>query len=239
MTEEQKSIGNLQLLRYKLTAVALAPGTAVCTLGVIAGIYALVPPEWLHPLGRSVGILLIIFLGAAELAAIRRADIVQNQRFESVLKLSNAHQQSILRLMQSINDPAEGLKRRALQLSESILNFAYDRMQDAPQTSITGQKMVPLYSLLKPSRVTTIYDPLKDVRESYAYEQETLTFYRQRFTAKVQSILREFSGHGIDTGAWQERNRELHSSPVIISIGEALGNMAEMVGREPRRETQA
>src|ERR1700722_17766212 len=62
-----------------------------------------------------------------------RAHERQIESIENLRQTADSRLAAMVRLLSAINDPAEGLKKRALQLSESILAFVYERQTNVPR----------------------------------------------------------------------------------------------------------
>lgn len=212
------------------------PGWAVAFMGFLAAAYTALPSEMPLP-GWARGLLIFGFFAllVAELMAITRernkheaesaADRKSTQdrfeqtmeRFKAVQQIADSHQQSIVRLMNAFNDPAAGLKRRALELSERLLDFIYDRIQNLP----------PLPRVL----ITTFrnLDDTPEMQELAKYEHNTMAVYNTRFAAKVKAIRDEFAAQGLIDEPLESLYDDVQESGYIRIIGERIGVLAEQI----------
>jgi hypothetical protein len=220
------------------------PGVAVVMLGMAAAAYTLIPSEWPNtPAARALWISAFCVLGVAEILAIFRERSNQNkdfalerdlnqsrfertmERFEQIRRASESHNQSLLRLMQTINDPAQSLKKKALELSESILDFVYLRIQGQPQE---GPPM-PLAAFARPKGLGQSFIPTPTFSMYMKYDRDTLLHYGERFSVKVAAILEELAKHGFVDDVLDKRSKDLRYASDIMTIGERLGKLAERI----------
>lgn len=217
------------------------PGVCIALLGLLAAIFPIFATATMTPWEKAMwsgGFFALMLLEviiifkerarqnrayALDLKRQDEAHVEQMKRIEEMRALADARTASILRLAGSINDPIEGLKKRALQLSDSILELVYSRMQAAPA------KPTPLEVFTSATSTPFGQLPPDLYGKSLQYEIETAAFYNSRFDERVAAILREFAAQGL-VDEWLNG---LCAAPKtdwsIRMIGERIGSLAEML----------
>jgi len=218
----------------------LPPGVFIAVLGFMAALYALIPTITARE--KALWVLCFFLLMVLEITVLYRErnrhdkEMVQSQaestqrftesmcRFEQLLKASDSHAIALMRLQQVINDPADSLKKRALQLSESILDFIYGRMQDVPP-------LPNVKTFLSTGRLDwkNILTQSPEYAKMAGYEKATMDFYKARFLEKVVSMRHELHKQGLVDEQLEQFYSDPKESGYIRIIGERIGALAEQL----------
>jgi hypothetical protein len=165
-----------------------------------------------------------------ERAKTERAAAEQMRSLEGLRTAADANHTAVIRLLIDRFTPVDDLKTRALTLSEAILDFVYQRLQNAPR------QPTDFFSYERHNR-TLIFDPVFDqTRErsaSVEYEVETTRIYRERFGEKARAVVAEMAARGLS----DEVLDGLLASPLYFSwitsmvrdVGERIGQLAEKI----------
>ena len=222
------------------------PGACIAGLALSAAIFPVVTPSALTPLDKAMWIFGFGFLSALELVIIfkerRRQDRVfaadQARRdaahFEQMTNLQELRQASeglnnaVMRQFMAMNDPIGSLKRRAIDLSESILDFAYSRIQGKPP-----EPTIRYMYLSEPLPWERFYqdqsEQFEAQRKASDYSRETWEMFQGRFKQRVVNIRDEFASENlIDPALEKALSPLLYTSTenTIRIIGERLGFLA-------------
>lgn len=206
------------------------PGACIAVLACAAALFPIVTPteltaqdkaKWIASLGFLVVLELVVIF--KERRAQDRAYLKQLEGIEQMRTVTDARLTSLLRIAAAANDPIEGLKKRALQLSDSILEFVQNRLQSAPQETDLFQS----YTSRMLNEPGYIY--VNTFGQSLKYELDSVSFYKTRFIPTVQAILKEFADRGI-VDEWLNVYYAMPAGHSIIRvIGERLGALTEML----------
>ena len=217
------------------------PGVCIAALALDAAIFPIVTPseltsvdkaKWMTGLGFLLVLELVIIFKerrsqdrayAADRERQDKAHIEQLRQIEEMRAASDSRTASMIRLAMAINDPVEGLKKRALQLSDSILEFIYSRMQAAPPE----EPMFVSYNLIQTESTFPLINSY--VNKSLAYQADTVKFYESRFPEKVGSILAEFAEKEVVDDWLNGLCATAKSDWSIRMIGERIGALAELL----------
>jgi len=112
-------------------------------------------------------------------------------RFENLQRTSEDLKEAKIRVQRIAAKPVESLKKRALVLSENILQFLADRAQTQPQFGLTRYN----------TREETTAGMARESQEYERYTKETGSIYLSRFGVQVAEILGELKARGIDIGS--------------------------------------
>lgn len=160
----------------------------------------------------------------------------QMQAIGEMQQTAESKHDAVVRLLLAGNDPAEGLKKRALELSESLLNFVYERMQHAPKQ--------PLYYMMGGSNwpnprnapnlvAVNFQQEMQEMMEETTYRANTTQMFKDRFSKQIVQIKNEFSTRGL-----VDKQLEAACSAVSYAtlriIAERLGVLAEQL--EPKSQ---
>lgn len=215
------------------------PGICISALALAAAIFPIVTPSELTPFDKTKWIAGLGFLLVLELVIIfkerkrqdkefaddqvRRdaAHLEQLKSIEGMRIMTDARLTSLLRIAAASNDPVEGLKKRALQLSDSILEFIQNRLQETPD------QPYPIQSYVMSTTPNQPYLYVDPYAKTLKFDQDTLAFYRARFSAKVEAILREFATQGIVDDWLNTYYATPAGSQIILMIGQRIGNLTE------------
>jgi hypothetical protein len=180
-------------------------------------------------------------LAAAEIGAIRREHIKQNAAYleqmrtmDEMRQTANSKHEAVIRLLLAINDPVEGLKKRALQLSESLLAFVYDQLQHAPKW-----QQPSLASWQPPSVFATAWEggfqqAWQETQKMIEYQKNTLSMYADRFSKRVGQIRDELSKQGLTDDQLDLTLSAPKSPQDIRLIAERIGGLAEKLEVAPQ-----
>ena len=213
------------------------PGLAVAMLGLLAALFPLIASGDMSTRERffwAAGFASLVILESRailkERAKTERATAEQMRSLEGLRAAADANHTAVIRLLIDRFTPVDDLKTRALTLSESILDFVYQRLQNAPRQPID------LFSYERHNR-TLIFDPVFDqTRERSAtveYEVETTRLYRERFGEKARVVVAEMAARGLS----DEVLDGLLATPLYFSqitsmvrdVGERIGQLAERI----------
>src|SRR6266481_5363185 len=132
----------------RLRNYSIPPGTMVSVLASAAAIYAIIPPDNISNRERAIFIVFVFLLAAAEIAIIHRE---RNQ--QEIHRLNLFHKidgwfsvmlirfDIILSLIKA--DPHDKLKNKVLNLSKSIIDFGYARLENTPSFPEMLEKYQP------------------------------------------------------------------------------------------------
>ena len=144
----------------------------------------------------------------------------QMTKLEELRVTSDAHSKSMMRQLMAANDPAQGLKRRALNLSEAILNFIFERMQNAPPTAPLPYLFTASFNSSTYGRFLT--EQQDRINAAIQYPQETIRFYETRFSGSVEEIKREFAQRNLSD--------PLLDNPPTGDVNTRIRTIAERIG---------
>lgn len=203
------------------------PGICIALLAGAAAIFPIVTPTQLTPVDKlkwSAGLGFLLVLELVIIFKERRAQdhayIEQLKSIEEMRATTDARLTSLLRIAAASNDPVEGLKKRALQLSDSILEFVQNQVQETPEEPDFLQSYMQGIAHQPFVYVNTFGKSLK-------FQQDTVAFYKARFLTKVEAILREFARQGI-VDDWLNTYFAVPAGNQIIRIiGERIGGLTE------------
>ena len=222
------------------------PGICISMLAGAAAVFPIVTPSELTPIDKAKWIAGLGFLLVLELVIIfkerRRQDreFAEDQakrdaaHFEQIKNLqelrqaSDGHNSAVMRQFMAMNDPIGSLKRRAIDLSESILDFAYSRIQGKPSE--------PTYSYTYPGlqEWDSFYQDqskiFEDQRKAAEYSRETWDMYQGRFYAKAVNIRDEFAKENLADDALNRALSQVLYTTVentVRVVGERLGFLAD------------
>jgi hypothetical protein len=212
-------------------------GVPAVMMGITSFVYMFEPIVNLTPLTRALWIAAICLLGAAEIGAICRANNQRQQaftsemkqkdeqfekimkRFEQQGKASDSHELALLRLTY----PAEGVKKKALQLSESIADFIYERIRHLPPLPSVGNLISGTGSVKEKVWGSPEWQKVE------AYEKTTFAEYDTRFSKKVREIRDAMAGMGLVDEQLESLYQDPKESGYIRIIGERIGELAEKI----------
>ncbi len=211
------------------------PGICIAVLAGAAAIFPIVTPSELTPRDKAKWTAGLGFLLVLELVIIfkerksqDRAYIEQLKSIEEMRAMTDARLTSLLRMAAASNDPVEGLRKRSLQLSDSILEFIQNRMQGAP----TDAPMPPMINTLISSTIQP-YPYVNTFGQTLKYQQDTIAFYVARFATPVNAILREFAEQGIVDEWLNGILADIRGDWWIRMVGERLGALTELLNQTP------
>jgi hypothetical protein len=212
------------------------PGSCVAVLGVIAAIYTIMPTDFFSPLWRLVLILVITALGVGEILVLQKERTRQTaeliaakedaharfvltlKQFEGVREAAEAHTLALLRLNQIVDVPARNIKKKALQLSESLTNFVYDRLQNSPG----GFGRRPTLADLRQIRT-----PLVEVmRQSLEYDGETLALYKKDLYPAVSDMRDELENRGLNDPELDALFTSPKTTQDMLRVADRIGMLA-------------
>jgi hypothetical protein len=201
----------------------LEPGICVTLLGVEALVITLLPVRFLdHKPVKFCAVLLCFVLAVAEILVVKRDRRETNEQHthdmqEIFFRFGGLHsdlvaiQANAPATQQSRSLPADSLKRRALDLSNEMLQFLVSR-EIPPGYGQGGYGEGPFGG--KPS-------------DTKQYDKETLGDYFKVFEPRVSDIREEFKKRGIT----DERLEAEYPNPVntysVRAIAERIGTMAK------------
>ena len=223
------------------------PGICIAGLAGAAAVFPIVTPSELTPIDKTKWIAGLGFLLVLELVIIfkerRRQDRefaedqakrVCSRTFEQIKNLqelrqaSDGHNSAVMRQFMAINDPIDSLKRRAIDLSESILDFAYSRIQGKPSEPAYAYT----YSGLQDW--DTFYQSqskiFEEQRKATEYSRETWDMYKGRFYGRAVNIRDEFAKENLTDDALNNALSQFLYTTVentVRVVGERLGFLAE------------
>jgi hypothetical protein len=213
------------------------PGLAVAMSGLAAALFPLVASEHMSTREKFFWASSFAFLVILESWAIlkersktERATADQMRSLEALRAASDANHNALLRMLLDRFSPVDDLKTRALILSEAILDFVYQRLQDAPK------KPTDFFSYERNNRTLvfdTIFDQSSERMATLQYENETARIFKERFTERAKVIVAEMARRGLNDDALDG----LLSTPPKLSwitsmmteLGERLGQLAERI----------
>lgn len=230
------------------------PGLCIAVLALLAAIFPLFSSAVLsrhEKAGWTAGFLALMVLEMAviikerkqqnsQYAADRerqnRTHLEQLSQIENMRSTSDAHNTAMMRLLLAANDPAAGLKRRALELSESILDFAFGRIQQRPH------KPAMPFSLTIGQNFQEGWERIQKEQEVDAqirnFDAETVRLFQARYMDRVRRLMDELTAQGYadenlaryvaNIGAFGE-----DADARIRIIGERLGTLGETVLQQP------
>jgi len=212
------------------------PGICISVLALAAAIFPITTPSELTAIDKAKWIAGFGFLLVLELVIIfkeRRAQdrsyIEQMTRLDGLRQASEAHNTAVMRQFMAMNDPVDSLKKRALDLSELILDFIYARIQRKPEEPLGYPYIMleeDLHTYLQKSNERSAAQ-----FRSFNYSEETRKLYLRRFQDKAVAIRDEFARHNLISeglnSALDSASRGLVGDDLIRFIGEQIGNLAE------------
>jgi len=227
----------VQRLMQSLSWLAPPPGAFIAVLALVAILYGFIqqPSAYLRVIFIAVcGLLAFaeIFVAYWARAKQDRAYVEQTRRIDDMRQAADLHHEAMLRRLLAINEPAEGLKKRALQFSESLLAFLYDRLQHAPKErpyyAASGGNWPPQASLrnLWEGAFEGTFEAMK---QAQAYETDTLQMYAHRFGKQVYGLREEFLKHGLTDQQLDSAYLAVKGPQDIRLIAERIGNLAEQL----------
>jgi hypothetical protein len=211
------------------------PGVSIAMLGLGAVLYGALADKP-RPLVKGLWIGAFSLFVAAEIAVLykerakqTKAYLEQMQSIEDLRQTADAKLTAMLRLLSAINDPAEGLKRRALQFSESLLAFVYDRLQHSPKQQATfaysGASNRPANNIFTNVWEGGVFGQAwEEITQVNKYQAETLEMYADRFSKNVGQIRNEFSEHGLTDQQLDSTRSAVKGPQDIRLIAERIGD---------------
>jgi len=199
------------------------PGVSVIFLCVEALVITLLPPDTLRKSTVKISAIALCFLLAfLEISALRRdrqETFLQHKRdMQEIFGRFGGLHQDILALQNNVSAtqrarslPADSLKRRALGLSNEILQFLIGR-EVPPGYGQGGFGEGPYGG--KPS-------------DTKAYDQETLNIFYNVFQPRVRSIHDDFERKGISDRQLDAEYAQPVNTYSIRAIAERLAALAE------------
>lgn len=234
MVLDESILGMFLLRRIQQLWDRWPPGVFVAMLGVLAAIFPLAArpdmstrEKFVWASGFAALMVLESWAIFKERSKQERALADQMKSLNDIREASEEHTKSMLRLLMAGNSPADSLKSRALKLSEAILDFIYQRLQNAP---------APLYPteilILEPDTNAwnkRFQETMQRQGAAFTYESNTLAMYRERFLPKVLAILGEFQEQGVADDWLHQLAGNPTGSNFIKMIGQRLGEIAELL----------
>lgn len=155
----------------------------------------------------------------------------------SFLAWLDEHQKRIL--LEKSLEPIPNLKKQLVQLSQSILDFVYERANDAPEMPV---------STLQPygNEFNAYLAEMQKSNQQFAairtYEQETLEIYEYKYKSAVTEAIVSVKNVGVDSSELDETVKDLYgefdpdhprlvipSGMCIKQIGKQLGILADQI----------
>jgi hypothetical protein len=206
------------------------PGVAVSVAAIPAVILAFDVSPWL----KAAGMLVVVGLVSLEIKSIYRENEASDKRWEVMFdrleeqrKLTVSHVEAVGRLSKVVADPASSLRKRAVELSKEIIDFAYRRMENEPKVSLYGA----LLDFGKSPTWNSLNSEPTPYQKLLEYNAQTLKVFSERYLASVNNIYRELAEAGVMTQEnLAERMGKKLASPLDIRIvGEDIGEFGELV----------
>lgn len=223
------------------------PGVCISALALAAAIFPIVTPTELTPIDKAKWIAGLGFLLVLEFVIIFKERKRQDQEFaedqakrdaahfeqmknlQELRQASEGHNVAVMRQFMSMNDPVGSLKRRAIDLSESILDFAYSRIQGKPP-----EPTLRFMYLSEPQPWQTFYqsqsEQFEAQRKASDYSRETWEMFQGRFNQRAEKMRDEFARENLTDPALDRALAPIlytSTENTIRIIGERLGFLAE------------
>jgi hypothetical protein len=197
-------------------------GVSIAMMGLLAAAYPIFAPDPIPPREKAVWVACFFALMCLEIVVIFKERGRQDQSFlaqiaklDEIRSAYDAHSVALERLRRSVKSGS--LRDRALRLSESLLEFVHDRLENQPT-------MLGTWLNRTKSRAAGVLGSGNDVLR---YHQETLSIYLERFSWNVLGVIEDFENHEIV----DENLRNAANSPAntgdIFFIGQRIGELAE------------
>jgi len=197
------------------------PGVAIALLGIVAALIAIFPipakQRWLQALAFVVCTALVVVEIRAIISDRNAADAqhaedlaVQARGFASLQTLLNQSQQATLAALRVQSLPVTSVKRRALDLSNEILQFLVSR-EIQPGYGQGGYGKVPYGGISKDD----------------AYQNETLKIFNASFGKRVVDIHDALQRERLTDPELDTEYKSPLNSYSIRSIAERIGSLAE------------
>jgi hypothetical protein len=221
-----KSIWN-RIIRWEAP-----PGVSVAMLALGAVLYSAIVEQ---PSFREKILWIAAFalFTVAEILAISRAQIRQNADYLEQIRQLNQIQQTadskheaIIRSILALNDPVDSLKKKAVQLSQSILEFVYGRFQHTPkrQQSLLGSSwLAPHLTSASPWQSGFWGQAFEETNQINQYQAETLGIYSKMFHKQVIQTKNEFAERGLI-------DDDLNSKLIAIKLPDDIRFIADRIG---------
>jgi hypothetical protein len=165
-----------------------------------------------------------------ERSKTERATADQMLSLEALRTASDANHNALLRLLLDRFSPVDDLKTRTLILSEAILDFVYQRLQDAPR------RPIDFFSYERNNRTLifdTVFDQSSERMATVDYESETTRIFKERFMERTKAIVAEMARrhlHDDDLGGLLSTPPQLlWTTSMMTEAGERLGQLAERI----------
>ena len=207
-----------------------SPGEFTVVMAVVAGLYALSkrPKRWV----KAAFIAALILCAAGEIYATNYAQQVSDQHFALIVSKLDEETRLILAAQQAQTRLAElsqlsqvlshaskpsDLKRRALLLSNSILEFLAERQARDP---FSFQNLKTTWDKLKFGWDTAVFAK---------YDQQTVMIYTERFSTQVNTVHDELAEQGLRDGQLDLYYKNPISTVAVRIIAERIGALAEQI----------
>lgn len=195
----------------------IPPGVAIAMLTIPAFV---IPFIWesLTPLKKGIGISAVVLLVALEISVIYRERAAQNRvladqiaRLDHLRSFQESYLIALERVKTTVN--TDGLRSRAMQLSQSIVEFAYKRLEKQPVAMFVYK------------------DSLMRARMMAEYQRETKMEYLDRFGDRVRNIYKEIQDAGSKDTQLVDilKSADSLDDGIIQYIGDTLGELAEQL----------
>lgn len=208
------------------------PGLFVAMLGLLAALFPLVASATMPPRekffwasGFASLVILESFAILKERAKQEKALADQQVGLNNIRDASEEHMKSMMRLLLTRNESSDSLKTRALKLSEAILDFVYQRLQNAPPQP--GYPEILMIGLDTETWSEKFFANQAKMNAASRYEFDTLAIYRERFASKALAILGEFKAKGAVDDSLDYSAAVPAGSQIIKIVGQRIGELAE------------
>jgi hypothetical protein len=221
------------------------PGLAVAMLGLLAAFFPLFASEHMTTRERflwAAGFASLVILESwailKERSKTERATADQMRSLEALRTASDANHNALLRLLLDRFSPVDDLKTRTLILSEAILDFVYQRLQDAPR------RPIDLFSYERNNRTLifdTVFDRSSEQMATVDYESETTRIFKERFMERTKAIVAEMARRHLHddslAGLLSTPPQLLWTASRMTEVGERLGQLAERITASDENRT--
>jgi hypothetical protein len=205
----------------RLDNLLLPPGVAIAVLGIVAIVITIFPLPPSQRLLRGLVLGACTILGVMEIRAIvsdRKAANAQHtkeldeqgRRFSNLQTLLIQAQQSALAVMKVQNLPASSIKKRALDLSNEILQF------------LVSREVHPGFG-----QGSYGEEPYGGVATDATFQQDTVKIFNASFGKRVSDIHDALKGEGLTDSTLDAEYKSPLNSYSIRSIAEKIGSLAE------------
>jgi hypothetical protein len=209
----------------------LPPGASIAMMGLLAALYPILAVEPIPPREKALWIVGFFTLMCIEMFVIVRERARQDQsllvqiaRLDAIRSAYDAHAVSLERVRRSVKNGS--LRDRAAHLSESILEFVHDRLENEPKplSPLAGRWLRgsarPLGNTVNISGDTT---------NIFVYHQETVAVYKERFSCTVLGVIEEIEALNIFDEDLRASADSIGDVTDIQFVGRRLGEMAEII----------